>query len=86
VQDISEVTRAVDFAWQIAQDDLRLVATLLPFTDAKGVEGYLARIQGLLKERHDLNFAGGKVTPHLSELDKDDAVTVLTNLFARCHE
>lgn len=86
VQDITKVTRAVDLAWPVARDDLRLVVILLPFTDAKGVEGYLARIQGLLKERYHLSFSDGKVTPHLSELDKDQAVTMLTNLFARCHE
>ena len=86
VQDITKVTRAVDLAWQIAQDDLRLVAILLPFTDAKGVEGYLARIQGLLKERYQLSFPEAKVTPHLTELDKDHAVTMLTNMFARCHD
>lgn len=86
VQDITKVTRAVDLPWQIAQDDLHLVAVLLPFTDAKGVEGYLARIQGLLKERYHVSFAEAKVTPHLTELDKDQAVTTLTNLFARCHE
>jgi hypothetical protein len=85
VQDITKVTRAVDLPWQIAQDDLRLVAVLLPFTDAKGVEGYLARIQGLLKERYQLGFSEAKVTPHLTELDKDDALTLLQNLFGRCH-
>ena len=85
VQDITKVTRAVDLPWQVAMDELRLVAILLPFTDAKGVEGYLARIQGLLKERYQLGFAEAKVTPHLTELDKDEALTLLQNLFGRCH-
>ncbi len=85
VQDIAKVTRAVDLPWQIARGDLLLVAILLPFTDAKGVEGYLARIQSLLKERYHTSFPDANVTPHLSELDKDEAVAMLTNLFARCH-
>jgi hypothetical protein len=85
VHDITRVTRAVDLPWQIAQRDLRLVAVLLPFTDSAGVEGYLARIHGLLKERDGLGFAEARVTPHLSELDKDDAVTLLTDIFACFH-
>lgn len=85
VQDITRVTRAVDLPWQIAKNDLLLVAILLPFTDQKAVEGYLARIQGLLKERYALGFAEARVTPHLSDMDKDDAVTLLGELFARCH-
>jgi hypothetical protein len=85
VQDVTKVTRAVDLPWQVAQDDDRLVAILLPFTDAKGVEGYLARIQGLITERYHRTLAEAKVTTHLAEFDKDDAVALLTNLFSRCH-
>lgn len=57
---ISRQQRSQDMAWTIQQGHTYILATLMPLSTLTAVEGYLARIEGLLQTRFgmDLNHAG----------------------------
>ncbi|GJL63727.1 MAG: pellicle/biofilm biosynthesis protein PelD [Nitrospirales bacterium] len=73
-------TRGLDVTWDIRQDELRRLCILLPFTDDAAIEGYLGRIQQLLRERFGKGFQETEIQVSIRGLHEHDPSTIVQDL------
>ncbi|GJL55846.1 MAG: pellicle/biofilm biosynthesis protein PelD [Nitrospirales bacterium] len=73
-------TRGLDVTWDIRHDDSRRLCILLPFTDDGAIEGYLLRIQQLLRERFGKGFQEADIHVSVRGLYEHDPSTIVQDL------
>ncbi|MGB0908782.1 MAG: PelD GGDEF domain-containing protein [Nitrospirales bacterium] len=76
-------TRGLDVTWDIRQGDARRLCVLLPFSDDAAVEGYLFRIQELVRERFGLGFQEAKIHVSIRGLHEHDPSIIVRDLVVR---
>jgi len=73
-------TRGLDVIWDIRHGDIRRLCILLPFTDDAAIEGYLGRIQQLLRERFGKGFQETEIQVSIRGLHEHDPSTIVQDL------
>lgn len=79
-------TRGLDLTWDVHSPAGRALCVLLPFSDDAAVEGYMARMQALLKERFGLSFEEAGIQMTIKGLGGVDALDILRDLMPEGHE
>ena len=79
-------TRGLDVTWDINQDDLRRLCILLPFSDDAAVEGYLSRIQQLVRERFGMGFQEANIRVNVRSLQEHNPSIIVQDLVERNHD
>ena len=73
-------TRGLDVAWDMRQDETRRLCILLPFSDDAAIEGYLTRIQQLLRERFGKGFEEAEIQVSVRSLHEANPSTIVKDL------
>jgi polysaccharide biosynthesis protein PelD len=82
---IKRMQRKMDISWEKKLDGKTALLTLMPLTDAKGLDGYAARISDWMKAHHGVTLEDSNVILYAANLGdyKNDSLT-LQHLFDRC--
>ena len=73
-------TRGLDVTWDIRHDETRRLCILLPFSDDAAIEGYLARIQQLVRERFGKGFQEAEIHVSVRGLHEHDPSVIVRDL------
>ncbi len=73
-------TRGLDVTWDMHHDDNRRLCILLPFSDDAAIEGYLVRIQQLVKERFGKSFQEAEIQVSVRGLHEHEPLTIVRDL------
>ncbi|MCA9470908.1 MAG: PelD GGDEF domain-containing protein [Nitrospirales bacterium] len=73
-------TRGLDVAWDMRHEETRRLCILLPFSDDAAIEGYLARIQQLLRERFGKGFEEAEIQVSVRSLHEPNPSTIVQDL------
>ncbi|VVD59553.1 transmembrane protein [Pandoraea morbifera] len=76
--------RALDAVWTIGTPRKQIAVALMPITDEHGVDGYLMRVEMLLREQYGVDFQSGHVAVHASRVEASAPGEGLRDLVARC--
>ncbi len=79
-------TRGLDVTWDIRHDESRRLCILLPFSDDAAVEGYLARIQELVRERFGLSFQEAQIRVSIRGLHEHSPSVIVRDLVVRNYD
>ncbi len=79
-------TRGLDVVWDVHRPAGRALCVLLPFSDDGAVEGYLARIQQLLKERFGMGYEEAGIGVTIRGLEAADAQSLMSDLLSWSHD
>jgi len=86
VQYLLGKTRGLDVVWDVHRSAGRALCVLLPFSDDSAVEGYLARIQQLLKERFGMGYEESGIGITIRSLAAADAQSLMSDLLSWSHD
>ncbi|MDA0190865.1 MAG: PelD GGDEF domain-containing protein [Proteobacteria bacterium] len=83
-EQIARQRRALDVNWLIEAPTHKVLLTLMPLAGAAAAEGYLARIESLVRPKgvDSLNAAG--VFAHVARVDTQPPLALLAHLFEVC--
>ncbi len=79
-------TRGLDVTWDIKDDDSRRLCILLPFSDDAAVEGYLSRIQQLVRERFGMGFQDANIRVNVRGLQEHNPSIIIQELVERNYD
>ncbi|MEC4673824.1 MAG: PelD GGDEF domain-containing protein [Nitrospirota bacterium] len=78
-------TRGLDLVWDVHRSAGRALCVLLPFSDDEAVEGYLARMQELLKERFGMGYQEAGMGVTIRSMAVVDAQSLMSDLLSWSH-
>ncbi|MCI4400143.1 MAG: hypothetical protein JHC37_06220 [Campylobacteraceae bacterium] len=82
---IKRMQRKMDLSWEKKLDGKTALLTLMPLTDAKGLDGYAARISDWMKAHHGKTLEESSVILYATNLgDYKNDVETLQHLLFRC--
>ena len=73
-------TRGLDVTWDMRFEHERRLCVLLPFSDDVATEGYLDRIQQLLRERFGMGFQEAEIQVSIRGLREPNPLTIIQDL------
>jgi hypothetical protein len=76
--------RDLDMVWEIVREGGLTTVLMLPLSGRAALEGYLARIEGLLEERFGKNLDAARITPYVAQLDDERPAVTLMALLEHC--
>ncbi|ODP31943.1 PelD GGDEF domain-containing protein [Pandoraea sp. ISTKB] len=76
--------RALDALWTIGTPRKQIAIALMPITDEHGIDGYLMRVETLLRQQYDVDFQSGHIAVHTAHIDADAPGDGLLKLMERC--
>lgn len=76
--------RALDALWTIGTPRRQIAIALMPITDEHGIDGYLLRVETLLRQQYDVDFQRGHIAVHTAHVDADAPGAGLLKLMERC--
>ncbi|VVE10381.1 transmembrane protein [Pandoraea anhela] len=78
--------RALDALWTIGTPRKQIAIALMPITDEHGIDGYLMRVETLLRQQYDVDFQSAHVAVHTAHIDAEAPGDGLRKLMERCVE
>lgn len=85
IAQLGNIRRGLDIAWQIAAGKHVLLVNLMPLANDSAVEGYLLRIETMLKEYLGLGFDEWRLTSVRISMEESDPEASLRRLFEVRH-
>ncbi len=76
--------RALDAIWTIGTPRKQIAVALMPITDEHGIDGYLLRVETLLRQQYDVDFQSAHIAVHTAHVDADAPGEGLLKLMERC--
>jgi hypothetical protein len=76
--------RDLDMVWEIRQGAGLVFLVMLPLSGRAAVEGYLTRVEGLLRDKFDKTLDAARVSPYVAQLDDERPAVTLMLLLERC--
>ncbi|VVE41768.1 PelD GGDEF domain-containing protein [Pandoraea nosoerga] len=76
--------RALDALWTIGTPRRQIAIALMPITDEHGIDGYLMRVETLLRQQYDVDFETGHIAVHTAHVDPESPGEGLLKLMERC--
>jgi hypothetical protein len=86
IAEIMRIRRGLDIPWQIKADKRLLLANLMPLAKEAAVDGYLLRIEAILKEHMGLGYDEWRLTSFTISLDESDPAASLQRLIEGRHD
>ena len=80
---IKKQQRSRDMVWPIEQGDKLILATLMPLSSVAAIDGYLARIEELLRARLGLDFQQAGIEQHHVDLARPGGILLLQDVLRR---
>lgn len=77
IEQLSRVRRGLDISWQQRAGNRMLLINLMPLASEAALEGYLLRIEGLLKDNFGTGYETWRLAPVHISLDVEDPVASL---------
>lgn len=78
--------RALDALWTHSTDKSQTAIALMPITDENGIDGYLIRIENLLRQQYDVDFQRAHIAVHSAHVDARSPGDGLRKLLERCDD
>jgi len=75
--------RSLDFAWPRQTSHRSVLVNLMPLADPAGVAGYLARVEGNLRNQFDIDFDGARIGVHTLHVTSESNETNVAELLDR---
>jgi hypothetical protein len=76
--------RDLDMVWEIRGDAGLVFVVMLPLSGDAAVDGYLSRIEGLLRDKFDKTFDAARITAFAGQLDDERPAITLMLLLEHC--
>jgi polysaccharide biosynthesis protein PelD len=76
--------RDVDMVWEIRQGSGLVFVVMLPLSGRAAVEGYLARIEGVLRDKFAKTLDAARVISYVAQLDDERPAVTLIQLLEHC--
>ncbi len=86
VSNLTNIRRSLDVSWQVKLEDRLLLVNLMPIANDLAIDGYLLRIETMLKEFMGLDYDEWRLTPLRISLAESDPIASLTRIFTARHE
>ncbi|PJE16627.1 PelD GGDEF domain-containing protein [Legionella sp.] len=77
IENLRNQHRLLDSNWSLEQDDYDVLITLMPFTSAAGIHGYMTRIKNYLNLDLGLSFENEQIKTRSMQLYDDDPLSVM---------
>jgi polysaccharide biosynthesis protein PelD len=81
---IRRMPRSLDMIWEIETPTHRVMVNLLALAGPAAIEGFLARIEGVLRGQFDTDFQTARVAVQIAQLNEAEPEWTLDDLLARC--
>jgi hypothetical protein len=85
VASLIQVRRGLDIAWQVIVGERIWIVNLMPLASGAAVEGYLLRIENMLREYSEVAQVEWNLTPIRISLDEADPLATLQHLLVPSH-
>ena len=82
---VKRLKRNMDLGWEPHVSGKLVQISLLPLAGLPAVEGYLDRIETLIRSRFGVDFLAARVVAHTVHLGEGTPQDVLAGLLTRCH-
>ncbi|ALS62042.1 PelD GGDEF domain-containing protein [Pandoraea norimbergensis] len=76
--------RALDALWTLGTPRQQIAIALMPITDEHGIDGYLLRVENLLRQQYGVDFQSAHIAVHTAHVDPDAPGEGLLKLVERC--
>lgn len=86
IANLTHIRRGLDISWQIRVGNRILLANLMPLANESAVEGYLIRIETLMKEYMGIDYDDWRLTPVRISLADSDPLASLQHMLADRHD
>ncbi|OIQ99445.1 hypothetical protein GALL_185420 [mine drainage metagenome] len=86
INQLTHIRRGLDIPWQTKAGDRLLLVNLMPLANESAVDGYLLRIETMLKEYMGLDYDQWSLTPIRISLAESDPVASLKRVFGVRHD
>ena len=77
ITQLSRIRRGLDITWQLEVGNRLMLANLMPLANDPAVEGYLLRIETMLKEHMGIEHDNWNLTPIEISLSESDPIASL---------
>jgi hypothetical protein len=77
--------RSLDVTWRVEHPSRAALLTLMPLASSAGAEGYLARIDGWIRQQHNLSLDEAGVVRHVLLIDELEPAALLQRVKALCN-
>lgn len=77
IENLKNQHRLLDSNWSLEQDDYDILITLMPFTAAAGIHGYMTRIKKYLDFELGLSVDNGQIKTRSMQLYNDEPLIVM---------
>jgi hypothetical protein len=81
---IRRLPRSLDLVWEIETPKHRVMVNLLALAGPAAIEGFLARIEGVMRSQFDTDFARSRVGVQVAQLAEAGPEWTLDDLLTRC--
>lgn len=85
VASLTQVRRGLDMAWQVIVGERIWIVNLMPLASGAAVEGYLLRIENMLREYSEVAREEWNLTPIRISMDEADPLATLQHLLVPSH-
>lgn len=76
--------RDLDMVWEVRHGTRLVFVVMLPLSGRAAVDGYLTRIEGLLREKFGKTLDAARVMPYVAQLDDERPAVTLLLLLEHC--
>lgn len=77
--------RSLDVTWLIEQPARTVLLTLMPLASTGGAEGYLARVEGWVKQQRALSLEDAGISSHVFLLEDEPPIALLRRMKTTCN-
>ncbi len=81
---VGRMPRSLDMVWEVETADHHVMVHLLALAGPAAIEGFLARIEGVLRAQFDTDFQQARVGVQVARLSEAEPEWTLDDLLARC--
>lgn len=82
---IRRMPRSLDMVWEVDTPRHRVMINLLALAGPAAIDGFLARIEGVLRAQFDTDFSRAHVAVQVAQLSEAEPEWTLDDLLVRCH-
>ncbi len=86
ISNMSNIRRSLDISWQLKVGNRLLLVNLMPLANDLSIDGYLLRIETMLKEYMGLDYDSWRLTPIRISLADSVSIASLQRIFADRHD
>jgi hypothetical protein len=86
IAQLTNIRRGLDIPWQVKVGNRVLLANLMPLANDSAVEGYLLRLETILKESIGVDLEEWRLTSFRISLEESDPMASLQRLFEIPHD